>query len=153
MRELPRLRAFALTLTSGLLDRAEDLVQDVVEKALRHRDKYVRQTGVPLRAWLFTILRNTWFAQHRRVRRMVMLSEEDHARLDDAVVVPPSQEDHVALLDLMRAAGRMSEEQTKCLRLLAGGDSYEEVATRLGVPEGTVKSRVSRAREMLGRAA
>jgi RNA polymerase sigma-70 factor (ECF subfamily) len=144
VQALPMLRAFARSL-SGNRDRADDLVQETVMRALANRDKF--QEGTNLHAWLVTILRNQYYSEGRKRRREVEDSEGIHAgRLADVA----GQPSHLELDDFLRAMQLLPDEQREALVLIgASGFSYEEAAEICGVRVGTVKSRVSRARARL----
>lgn len=147
--EIPRLRAFAASIC-GSMHLADDLVQDTLVKAWANSDKF--EPGTSLRAWLFTILRNTYYSLYRKRRHEVQDSDGVHsARL----AARGSQESHLDLDDFRRALEKLPEEQREVLIMVgASGLSYEETAEICGVAIGTVKSRVNRARvrlaEMLG---
>jgi RNA polymerase sigma-70 factor, ECF subfamily len=141
---IPNLRAFAISLT-GDHHLANDLVQETLLKAWSHRDKF--EPGTNLKAWLFTILRNTYFSEVRKKRREVQDVEgEAAARL----VSQPEQHGHVDLADFRKALTQLSVDQREALLLIgAEGFSYEEAAEISGCAVGTVKSRVNRARTRL----
>jgi len=141
---LPMLRAFARSL-SGNRDRADDLVQETVMRALANKDKF--QAGTNLHAWLVTILRNQYYSEGRKRRREVEDAEGTHAaRLADI----GGQHGHLELDDFLRAMQLLPDEQREALVLIgASGFSYEEAADICEVKVGTVKSRVSRARARL----
>lgn len=138
---IPRLHRYARTLT-GSRTRAEDLVQDTLERSWERR--HLWQPGTDLRAWLFTIMHNLHVNQ---VRRREPLTVEDD-RLD--APVPPRQEEALALRDLQRAIEQLPCEYREVL-LLVGVEQlrYEEAARVLNLPIGTVMSRLARARERL----
>lgn len=146
---LPALRAFAISL-SGDVSTADDLVQDTIVKAWTNIDKFT--PGTSLRAWLFTILRNTFFSVKRKRKREVPDPDGLHAgRLCER----PAHDGRLDFGDFRKAFGHLSPEHREVLILAgASGFSYEEVAGMTGVAVGTVKSRVSRARarlcEMMG---
>jgi RNA polymerase sigma-70 factor (ECF subfamily) len=141
---IPNLRAFAISL-SGNADRADDLVQEALVRAWGHLDSFVE--GSNLRAWLFTILRNTYFSQYRKRRREVPDTDGIFA---NKIAVAPRQNDHMDLLDIRVALARLPADQREALILIgAAGHSYDEAAVICGCPIGTVKSRVSRARRRL----
>jgi len=140
---IPILRAFARSLC-GQRDLADDLAQETLAKAWQARDKF--QLGTNLKAWLFVILRNEFYSNHRRAKTASdyyaatsHASEgaeaEQHARLD--------------LTDLMRAFSQLPSEQKEALILTASEFSYDEAAQICGCAVGTIKSRVSRARKQL----
>lgn len=141
---LPNLRAFAVSLC-GDVDRADDLVQDTLVRAWSNMDKF--QEGTNLRAWLFTILRNTYFSTFRKRRREVADPEGARAA---GLAVMPEQQGHVDLADFRRALDRLAPDQREALILIgAAGFSYEEAAEVCGCAVGTIKSRVNRARTRL----
>ena len=146
-QQVPHLRRYARALT-GDRDAADDLVQDCLARALSRLHLWRR--GSNIRAWLFTIMHNLWVNDvRRRASRPVAVDFEDVAgRLAD----PPRQEQGLALRDLERGLAALGEDQRAVL-LLVGleGMSYTEVARVVGVPIGTVMSRLSRGREALRR--
>jgi RNA polymerase sigma-70 factor (ECF subfamily) len=141
---MPNLRAFAFSLC-GSADRADDLVQETLVKAWHKIDSF--QEGTNLKAWLFTILRNTYFSQFRKTRREVADTDGEYtARL----TVQPSQQGHIDVQDLLTAMSSLAEEQREALILVAAeGFSYEEAAEIAECAIGTIKSRVNRARAKL----
>jgi len=140
----PKLRAFALSL-SGNADRANDLVQETLLKAWHNIDHF--EEGTNLRAWLFTILRNTYFSECRKRRREV--EDRDGAFAAELTVGAP-QPGHMDLQDLRNALDRLPADHREALILIGGaGFSYEEAAEICGVAVGTIKSRVNRARNKL----
>jgi RNA polymerase sigma-70 factor (ECF subfamily) len=143
--EIPRLRRYARALTRDA-SRADDLVQSCLVRALAKC--HLWEPGTDLRAWLFTILHNQHVNDVRRaVREGINVPVEDVAPV---LTVPSTQGASLQLRDLDRALGRLPEEQRQVL-LLVGleGMRYEEVAMVLDVPVGTVRSRLSRGRDML----
>lgn len=141
---IPNLRAFAVSL-SGNQHTANDLVQETLLKAWMHRDRF--EPGTNLKAWLFTILRNTYFSNFRKSRREVQdVDGAAAARL----ATPPAQAAHLDFADFRAALAKLSEDQREALLLIgAEGFSYEEAAQIAGCAVGTVKSRVNRARARL----
>jgi len=147
--EIPNLRAFATSL-SGSVQQADDLVQDTLLKAWSHADSFIEGTNI--RAWLFTILRNTYYSLYRRRGREV---QDTDGIYSSKVAVPGNQESAIDLADFRNALAKLPEEQREVLIMVgATGLSYEETAEICGVAVGTIKSRVNRARnklaEMLG---
>jgi RNA polymerase sigma-70 factor, ECF subfamily len=143
--EIPRLRRYARALTRDVT-AADDLVQDCLARALSK--VHLWQPGTDLRAWLFTILHNQYVNHVRRaVREGAAVGLSDTEPL---LTSAPNQGKRLELRDLERAIARLPEEQRSVL-LLVGleGMRYEEVAAVLDVPVGTVRSRLSRGREML----
>jgi RNA polymerase sigma-70 factor, ECF subfamily len=143
--QIPSLRRYARALT-GSVDRADDLVQDCLERAIARFDQF--QAGTDLRAWLFTILHNVHCDQGRRLsRRGPQVPFED---CEYQLKIPARQTERLELRDFTRAFRSLSTDHQRIL-LLAGveGFSCEETAQILGIAVGTVKSRLSRARENL----
>jgi RNA polymerase sigma-70 factor (ECF subfamily) len=141
---LPNLRAFALSLVHDS-NRADDLVQDTILRAWAAIDRYER--GTNLNAWLFTILRNLFYSNHRRKKREVDDADGVYAaRLKTA----PDQQSHLDYEDMRAALAKLPPDQREALLLVsAEGMSYEDAAEITGVAVGTVKSRVNRARTRL----
>ena len=141
---IPQLRRYARALT-GDYTAAEDLVQDTLERAWKRIGLW--RLGSDLRAWLFTIMHNLHVNQLKADSRQQGQPPEQ-ATLD--LSVRPTQEDRLELRDLNKALRRLSNEQREVL-LLVGLEqmSYEEVAKVLGIPIGTVMSRLSRGRDQL----
>ncbi len=143
--EIPRLRRYARALTRDA-SRADDLVQSCLLRAVAKQ--HLWQPGTDLRAWLFTILHNQHVNDVRRaVREGVAVPVEDVAPM---LTVASNAGAALQLRDLERAIARLPQEQRQVI-LLVGleGMRYEEVATVLGIPIGTVRSRLSRGRDML----
>ena len=141
---IPALRAFAWSLSHNGSD-ADDLVQDTLIKAWTNREKF--EPGTNLRAWLFTILRNTYYTNVLRRRREVR--DEDGAYAS-TLRTSPTQEWSVAMRSLQAALQQLPDEHREALVLVgAAGLSYEEAAEICGCALGTIKSRVNRARSRL----
>ena len=139
---IPRLRRYARAL-AGDRASADDLVQDTLERAWSKLHLYRR--GTDLRAWLFTVMHNVHVNKMRAARANDVL-EDDMPEL--ALRAP--QTDALLVRDLERAVSRLPVDQRAVLLLVTLEDmSYEEVARTLGIPIGTVMSRLSRAREKL----
>lgn len=142
---IPRLRRYARALL-GDRARADDLVQDTLERALGKFSLWRR--GSDLRAWLFTLMHNVFVNQLRQNSNTTSFVPLEDGALD--IPVRASQEDGLALRDLDAALARLPYEYRVVL-LLVGLEQmrYEEVAQVLGIPTGTVMSRLSRGRERL----
>ena len=142
IEHLPRLRRYARALT-GDANRADDLVQDTLERALAKLDLW--QPGSDLRAWLFTLMHNLYVNQIR-VRR------PQETVMEDALDEPVSggQMEALHARDIHAALAKLPGEQREVL-LLVGLEQfgYAEAAQVLGVPVGTVMSRLSRGRERM----
>ena len=148
---IPRLRRYARALV-GDRATADDLVQDTLERAWAKLHLYRR--GTDLRAWLFTVMHNVHVNRVRAARLTDALDDE----MPELAQRPP-QGDALLVRDLDRGIARLPAEQRAVLLLVTLEEmSYDEVARTLGIPIGTVMSRLSRAREklramMLGQAA
>lgn len=141
---LPALRAFALSLTRNGA-AADDLVQDTVVKAWSNFDKF--ETGTNLRAWLFTILRNTFYSGRRKAQREVA---DVDGIFTNSLAEKPAHDGRMQMSDFMKAFNKLPEEQREALTLVgANGFSYEEAAGMCGVAIGTIKSRANRGRAKL----
>lgn len=148
---IPRLRRYARALVADRAS-ADDLVQDTLERAWAKLHLYRR--GTDLRAWLFTVMHNVHVNKVRSARPTDPLEDEMPELAQRA-----AQGDSLVVRDLDRAIARLPDEQRAVLLLVTLEEmSYDHVARALGIPIGTVMSRLSRAREklramMLGQAA
>jgi RNA polymerase sigma-70 factor (ECF subfamily) len=145
---IPELRAYARFLARDR-SAADDLVQDTLLRALGAIDRY--EPGGSLRAWLFTIQRNVFFeqARRRRTERLVLAQ----ALPDGEAVQRPHQDGEAEIADLQRLLWILPPLLREALVLVgAQGMSYEEAAAVCGVPTGTMKARVSRARAQIAKA-
>ena len=141
---MPSLRAFARTLANDR-DRADDLVQETVVKALSNLDRFT--AGTNIRAWLFTILRNHFFSELRKQRREIADVEGKHAA---QLTTRATQIEKVEFGDFRKALLKLPSEQREALILVGpAGFSYEEAAGICCCAVGTIKSRVNRARTRL----
>ena len=141
---LPRLRAFAISL-SGKVDRADDLVQETLLRALTNINSF--EPGTNLQAWLFTILRNQFRTEYRKRRREV---EDVDGRFAENLTTAPGQQSHLEFQEFRQALTQLPADQREALILVgASGFSYEEAAQICGCAIGTIKSRVNRARARL----
>jgi len=143
--EIPRLRRYARALThDGVF--ADDLVQSCLVRAIAKQ--HLWQEGTDLRAWLFTILHNLYVNEVRRSSRWGAEVPVDDVAA--ALLIEENATDTLHLRDLHRALKRLPESQRQVI-LLVGleGMRYEQVAQILNIPIGTVRSRLSRGREML----
>ena len=151
---LEPLFATALRLTRNRSD-AEDLVQDTFVKAFRFAERFER--GTNLKAWLYTILHNTWRNRRRDAARDTV--EVDSERVEQAAAVGgPTAHDtpeHILLratldADLQAALDELPEAFREAVWLRDVEEfSYAEIAEMLGIPIGTVMSRISRGRRLL----
>ncbi|WP_323035312.1 RNA polymerase sigma factor [Pararhodobacter sp.] len=138
------LRAFALSLCrNGTL--ADDLVQETVMKAWKSIDSF--EVGSNMRAWLFKILRNTYYTSYAKARREV--ADVDGV-MGENVAVKPDHDGRLAYADFLKAFEQLPDDQREALTLVgASGFAYHEAAEMCGVATGTIKSRVNRARQRL----
>lgn len=142
---IPSLRAFAVSLC-GNLDRADDLVQEALMRAIANIDRF--QPGTNLSAWLFTILRNHFRSEFRKRRREV---EDVDGKYTDSLKAEPRQIGNIEFTELREALAKLPPDQREALVLVgASGFSYEEAANICDCAVGTIKSRVNRARTRLG---
>jgi len=138
---IPRLRRYARALAGDRI-AADDLVQDTLERAWSKLHLYRR--GTDLRAWLFTVMHNVYVNQLRAMRPAAQFDEEMPE------LAPPARTDTLELRDLDAAIRRLPPDQREVLLLVALEEmSYDEAAGTLGIPIGTVMSRLARAREKL----
>ncbi len=139
---IPSLRRYARGLAHDA-QRADDLVQDTLERAWGRFSMWQRRGAI--RSWMFGIMHNLYIDRLRSQRNS---PEEDAGEeLPDAAALPA---DRLGLRDLERALQRLSSEQREVLLLVGVEEmSYREIASAIGVPIGTVMSRLSRARERL----
>jgi RNA polymerase sigma-70 factor (ECF subfamily) len=143
---IPSLRRYAWALLRNRQD-ADDLVHDTLVRALDHLPQ--RREDADLRAWLFTIMHNLFVSQLRRLKTRRDAVNPDH--FDDTTIGPHAvQEDRLRWRDLLRGLDSLPEEQRTVILLVSVEDlSYGDVARVLGIPIGTVMSRLSRGRERL----
>ena len=141
---VPSLRAFAISLC-GNVDRADDLVQETLLRALANINSFEPGSNMP--AWLFTILRNLFRSEYRKRRREVEDADGTYAQ---TLKSQPEQVGHVEFQEFRTALAQLPADQREALILVgASGFSYEEAAEICGCAVGTIKSRVNRARARL----
>jgi len=141
---VPSLRAFAISL-SGNIDRADDLVQETLMRAIANIDSF--QPGTNMSAWLFTILRNLFRSEYRKRRREVEDTDGSYA---DSLKSHPEQQSRMEFKEFRTALDKLPPDQREALILVgASGFSYEEAAAICECAVGTIKSRVNRARTRL----
>ncbi|NIZ12080.1 RNA polymerase sigma factor [Phaeobacter sp. HF9A] len=144
IEHLGALRAFAMSLTRNAAT-ADDLVQDTLIKAWTNIDSF--QRGSNMRAWLFTILRNTFYSLRRKRQREV---EDVDGSLSLALASKPDHDGRLNLRDFIHVFEKLPDTQREALVLVGvEGFSYEEAAETCAVAVGTIKSRVGRARATL----
>lgn len=141
---IPSLRAFAISLC-GNVDRADDLVQETMLRALANINSF--QPGTNMSAWLFTILRNLFRSEYRKRRREVEDTDGSYA---EGLKSQPEQSSRVEFEEFRTALSKLPPDQREALILVgASGFSYEEAAEICQCAVGTIKSRVNRARNRL----
>lgn len=141
---VPKLRAFAISI-SGSVDRADDLVQETLLRAMANINLF--QPGTNMVAWLFTILRNLFRSEYRKRRREVEDADGSYA---NRLKSQPEQDSRVEFEEFRTALAKLPEDQREALILVgASGFSYEEAAAICDCAVGTIKSRVNRARNRL----
>jgi RNA polymerase sigma-70 factor (ECF subfamily) len=141
----PFMRAFARMLCNGNVAEADDLAQEACAKAWAARKSYT--VGTNLKAWCFMILRNQFYSDKRRSWRSQPLDPEVAER---TLIANTNLTGNLEVDEMRRALAMLSEAQREALILIgAGGLSYEEAAEIVGVAVGTMKSRVSRARDAI----
>ena len=143
------LRAFSLKLTGDTAD-AEDLYQDTAMRIIANADKY--QLGTNFKAWAVTIMRNVFINNYRKkVRRGVILDQTSNNYYINSghTVIRNDGEGNVAYRELLKMVNRLGEEFRVPFWMAYQGYKYDEIADRLDVPLGTVKSRIFFARKKL----
>jgi RNA polymerase sigma-70 factor (ECF subfamily) len=146
---IPGLRRYACALLRGDRARADDLVQDSLERALSRWHQ--RRSDGDLRGWIYTILYHRFLTDRRRRSASVYESLTEVLEREEPGVVG-EQETALTQRDILRGLAELPEEQRSVLLLIAVEDfSYEQAARILAVPIGTVMSRLSRGRERLRR--
>lgn len=145
-QNIPSLRRYAWSLLRNSSD-ADDLVQDCLVRAIDRIDTL--RSDSDLHAWLFTIMHNIFASRWRRMRNQArLLAEQSEAEPG----VAATQQTSVEMQDVMRGLDTLPEDQRQIILLVAvEGFQYDEVARMLDIPIGTVMSRLSRARDRLGR--
>lgn len=138
------MRAFALSLARNDAE-ADDLVQEALIKAWKNISSF--QAGTNMQAWLFTILRNTFYSNRRKAKREV--SDPDGIAAE-RLAEKPAHDGRLQMNEFLDAFATLPDEQREALSLVgASGFSYEEAAEMCGVKIGTIKSRANRGRARL----
>ena len=140
---IPSLHAFSRTLTRNPTD-ADDLLQEGLLKALVNLHQFT--PGTNLKAWMFTIVRNTFYTNYKKKRREVASPLEDTS----AIGIEPTQDWSLTMDEVNEAMQHLPGDQKQALMLVgSAGMSYEKAAEVCGCALGTIKSRVSRGRTRL----
>lgn len=148
---LPNLRRYAISLCRSPTN-ADDLVQTACEKAFARKDQFV--SGTRLDAWLFRILRNSWIDQLRRQKKFGNEADIDdeaaNLKIDGAAIV----ENRLALHEVANVIMSLPDQQREIVMLICvEGLSYKDASELLGIPIGTIMSRLARARVEIARSA
>ncbi|MDR1181742.1 MAG: RNA polymerase sigma factor [Bacteroidales bacterium] len=144
-----KLNHFAITLTCNSED-AEDLVQDTYLKVLTSEDKYEEDTN--LKAWVLTIMRNTFINDYRKRKRIneVMNNHADISTIKQFVLQSPERADmNYYVKEINKQINRIEEQQRIPFEMFLDGYQYKEIAEKMNISMGTVKSRIFFARKKL----
>ncbi|HOP44107.1 MAG: RNA polymerase sigma factor [Flavobacteriales bacterium] len=141
---------FALSLTRDR-DDAQDLLQESMLRAITYRDKFRDNTN--FKAWLYTIMKNTFINDHRRAKRTNTLMNSVEKERDQVrrVQMPNSPENRVRMGEIQDSLDRLDATFREPFLMHHEGYKYHEIAEHLGIPIGTVKSRIFQARQRLMR--
>lgn len=143
----PSLQRYALSLT-GNVDNAADLVQDTFLKALTFKDSYAENTN--MKAWAFTIMRNTFINHYRRLSRKNTMFDDTEGQ---SILVNRTDEtaadSHLEFSELEKAIGSLTDEFRVPFTMHTHGYKYREIADELNLRIGTVKSRIFFSRQKL----
>lgn len=143
------LRPFALKLTRNSED-ADDLMQETLLKAITNREKF--SEGTNLKAWLYTIMKNTFITQyHRMVRRNTFIDSTDnlHYLNSPGHVTENGSTGAFAMEDINHALDNLKDEYKDPFMMYFNGFKYHEISDHLAIPIGTVKNRIHIARKHL----
>jgi RNA polymerase sigma factor (sigma-70 family) len=143
------LKPFALKLTRDM-DDANDLMQDTIVKAFTNKDKFT--DGTNLKAWLYTIMKNTFITNYQRmIRRGTFVDTTDNLHYinsGDSLIENGTYGDF-AMEDIQRAIGKLDDVYKTPFMMHFRGFKYHEIADKLAIPIGTVKNRIHIARKIL----
>lgn len=139
---------FALSLTKDR-ENAEDLLQESMLRALTYRDKFRDNTN--FKAWVYTIMKNTFINDHRRSKRTKVLMDNVDRQIEqvERVQIPNSPEATVKMSEIQRSLDRLDPAFREPFTMHHEGFKYHEIADHLEIPIGTVKSRIFQARHRL----
>lgn len=144
-----KLRYYALSLTADQ-DRADDLLQETMLKALTYRDKFKQNTN--FKAWIYTIMKNTFINDYRKsvkMRNTFNNSESDFHLMFSKDKVYPAPDSFFQVKDIHKTIDALEEEYRVPFRMFLDGYKYKEIAEKLDLPLGTVKSRIFFTRKKL----
>jgi RNA polymerase sigma-70 factor (ECF subfamily) len=139
---------FALSLTKDR-DDAQDLLQESILRALTYRDKF--QDNTNFKAWLYTIMKNTFINDHRRGKRTAAIMDrvEQERAVVSKVQMPSSPENRVRMGEIQNSLAKLDSAFREPFTMHHEGYKYHEIAEKLDIPIGTVKSRIFQARQRL----
>jgi RNA polymerase sigma factor (sigma-70 family) len=144
-----QLKYFALNLTSND-DDAQDLLQETLIKAIRYKDKFTEATN--LKAWLYTIMKNIFINNYRKevkIRNVVQSGMDMQTVRASAAAAPRIADSNMAELEIRNAIKSLAKEYQIAFQMYVDGYKYKEIAEHMGLPIGTVKSRIFLARQEL----
>ncbi|TXC76989.1 sigma-70 family RNA polymerase sigma factor [Luteibaculum oceani] len=130
--------------------KAEDLVQDTNLKAIKNRNSY--RAGTNIKAWLYTILRNTFINNYRKEKNRKTFSDgtDNSFYIDSSIGSSPLEADHeVNMGEIKNAINQVDDSLRIPFEMFFTGYKYEEIAEELNIPIGTVKSRIFKARKKI----
>lgn len=145
----PMLRSFAHRFTKDN-EEVNDLLQDTMIKAIRYYGQF--KEGTNLKAWLFTIMRNTFINDYRRTaKKNALITTEDEISSAHLIVSASKNaaEGKFAMADIQKALASLPTQYSKPFISYFEGYKYEEIAVAMNIPIGTVKTRIHMARQLL----
>lgn len=145
----PKLKPYAYKLTKDK-DEADDLLQETIFKAYNNRDKF--KTGTNLKAWMYTIMRNTFITNYQQMLRrktFIDATENNHFINSTSSQIHNRATGNFVLNDIQRAIDGLKEMYKIPFTMYFKGFKYHEIAEKLGIPIGTVKNRIHIARKEL----
>lgn len=143
------LRPFAYNLTKSI-EATEDLLQETFYRALANQDKF--SEGTSIKAWLFTIMRNIFINDYRRKKKHNTVtdgSDDQYLLNNPKQISKNAAEGSFIAEDISKAMHSVSKDLTEPFMMHSNGFQYQEIAAHLGIPLGTVKSRIFFARKEL----
>ncbi len=145
-----QLRGFAFNYTKNW-DDAEDLIQDTLYKALRYKDYF--QEGTNFKGWLFTIMRNIFINGYKRKKLQQNLLEESahNVMINGSKLKEDTITSSLNHQEILKAIETLSDDYKKPFQMFVDGFHYDEIASEMGIPMGTVKSRIFHARQKLSK--
>ena len=145
-----QLRGFAFNYTKNW-DDAEDLIQDTLFKALRYKDYF--QEGTNFKGWLFTIMRNIFIYGYKRKKlQQNLLAESAHnVMINGSKLKEDTISSTLNHQEILKAVNTLSDDYRKPFQMFVDGFHYDEIAEEMGIPMGTVKSRIFHARQKLSK--